>query len=139
MASYKGQDLKKLQEEWYKKLKDSGFKDIEDASEDLRANRKIKGSFHGRTAVQRKCKEEYFLRMSQIFAHPETVFRNDLEKFVLKRYLEGALIRHIVDELLCLGTPKERKTIRIMIRRYEMDWNVRYYNDRELNRKPPKS
>lgn len=138
MKSYKDQDLKKLRDEWYKKLRDSGFNDIEDASEDLRANRKIKSSFHGRTPSQRRCKEEYFLRMSQTFANPETKFRNEIDRLILKRYLEGALIRQIVDELEGLGTPKERKTIRILIRRYEMAWNVRYYTDRQLNRKPGK-
>jgi len=130
-------EFKRLQSHWYKKLADDGFIDIE--KEKNGSHILIQGAiypFRNNDSFVRLIKEEYFRTIGQITHDEKTEFRNEIDQYILIRYSDGARIKTIVEELILRGTPKERKTIRIIIRRYEMAWGIRYYNQQQLNVKP---
>jgi hypothetical protein len=129
-------EFKKLQKQWYKILKDSGFNDIErEKDEQLVLTQTAAYPFRNTDEFLRIIKEEYFRCMSQKALDENTVFRNEIDKYILLRHSEGAKIKIIGEELVSRGTSRDRKSIRIIIRRYEMAWGIRFYGPRELNLK----
>ncbi len=118
----------RLQETWYQKLEESGFKDIEKLHN---------GQFiliENSTRVYRNCadlfeiemREEYYRQISQAVYDEDTVFHNEMDRFILTRRSEGAQIKEIEGELS--NSPlkdRKRKTIRHIIQRYEAAWGLR--------------
>lgn len=92
-------DLKKLQKVWYKKLKKSGFEDIEKDENTLKhwATRVFKessnGSYYNEKEVYYKSREEYY-RMAGRFLWDFT-FDNKLEHKIWSLHSEGMSIRDI--------------------------------------------
>lgn len=143
MTTSKQADLKKLQAEWEERLRAEGFGcEIEGAGlkavefgPNIGANKShVEGKFI-RVPMQRKHYRDYYLEMSHRVEDPTTSYRNEIDKHILRRHVDGARMHTIVEELKVRGTPKERKTVRIIIRRYEQAWNVRHYTRAQLNRK----
>lgn len=120
---FTGVEFRELQRYWYKILEDSGFKDIERFKGDELVLIETSSSIFRNT--KKPLKECYFHKMSSELNDEDTLFRNDLEKYVLHRHCEGAMIRTIVDELNTLGTPRHRHTIRHIIMRYQIEWGIR--------------
>ncbi len=114
------EEFKKLQKLWYKRLEESGFKDIEKLED--------KPVYDPPYLTK-----EYYELIYQAVQDEKTVFRNNIHKYILTRHSEGAQIKAIVRELLGQGTPRDRKSIRIIIRKYEMAWNIRHYTLKQLN------
>lgn len=126
-------EFRKLQKEWYKKLKDLGFNDIEIFKDDELVLSVYK-SRETRQEIKRKqlMTFEYFICLSQAVEDAGTFFRNEIDRYILRRFAEGAKIKIIVEELLERGTPKHRHTVRFIIRRYEMAWGFKYYTSNQL-------
>lgn len=121
-------EFKKLQNKWYRCLEREGFNDIEK-----------KNSFEGfRTypagwATDIACKTEYFSRLYHAVNDENTVFRNELDKYILTRYANGARINTIMNELNGMGESLRRNSLRFIIRKYEIAWKVRNYLPNQLN------
>lgn len=126
-----------LQKRWYKKLADSGFKDIENPMTGDLSSKEAQRNYRRDKMPQdlRVAQADYFFILSQLAFNDDTFFRNDAERYILMRYSEGTRICDIVKELIERQTPRERKTIRFIIRRYEMAWGLKYYSRKELNLK----
>lgn len=90
----KPKDFKKLKAEWYSKLKDSGFKDIEKKSGQL-----TRGAprLDDRAQVQVEAIESYY-RMARIFLI-EYKFEDEIQKTVWELHSEGVSTRDISDIL----------------------------------------
>lgn len=128
------EEFKKLQKEWYQRLSDQGFDDIEKIRNDHVVLIKSSSySYRDMDAICREAKEQYFILLEQKSKDVSTQFRNDIDKHIMIRHSEGAHINTIVRELDALQMPRERKSIRIIIRRYEMAWNIRCYTKKQLN------
>lgn len=117
------EEFEKLQAFWYKRLEQQGFKDIETDKNPL-------GIF---IPTFEESQRDYFSVLYEIANDEKTTFKNDVHKYILRRYSEGARIKQIVDELVIRETPRERKSIRFIIRRYEMAWGIRFYTSKQLN------
>jgi hypothetical protein len=78
-------------------------------------------------------KEAYF-RIIASHAHAQP-FRNETHRLILMRYAEGAMIKVIVAELQEIGQYRCRNSVTFIIRRYEMEWGLKEYTPRQLNRK----
>lgn len=91
--------FKKLNKEWQKKLKDSGFKDIEDKNEELIMNsfHQIKGDNKNFIPVLAEQKQEYY-RMATHFLE-EYTFESKLEKEIWRLHSEGLGYRPIINQL----------------------------------------
>lgn len=117
------EEFEKLQAFWYKRLEQQGFKDIETDKNPL-------GIF---IPTFEESQRDYFSVLYEIANDEKTTFKNDVHKYILRRFSEGARIKQIVDELVIRETPRERKSIRFIIRRYEMAWGIRFYTSKQLN------
>lgn len=127
-------ELRKLQEEWYDKLAAHGFEDIEKIKGDeLVLIQTAASPYRNEDEFSRKMKEEYFRRLAQAVHHENVVFKNDVHRYILLRRAEGAQIKTIRSELISQGLYRCRRSIRCIIRRYEMIWGIRDYEPNELN------
>lgn len=129
-------EFKKLQEYWYKLLADSGFEDIEKFNGDeLVLKQSANYCYRKNDMLSRIRKENYYTRIGQAVYENEAFFRNEVDRLVMARHAEGAAIKSIVEELLSLGTPRDRLTVRYIIRKYQMIWGFKYFTPKELNLK----
>jgi len=121
------QEFKALQEEWYKKAKDSGFKDIEYIIGNIESLKESSSNcYRNEPNVRIQNKEEYFTRLTHIVEDPNTTYAHLENKIIMMRHSEGAKIKDIRTELQLLGVNKDRKSIRLIIRRHEDKWNLKH-------------
>lgn len=131
-------EFNKLKREWYGKLKESGFEDIEEKVPNpiwLRDCDTASYPFRCMAPHKRKDRAEYFNVLTAIVNNPATEFRNATDKYILNCYIDGYEIAAIIRSLAHIGIFRDRKTIRILIRRYEMKWHLRKYTRKQLNLK----
>lgn len=122
-------EFKKLQKHWYAILEQSGFKDIERMSNDnfiLVSSAKACYRHNG-DDVLRRAKEDYYRLLTHIVEDEKTVYKSEIDRYIMYRYSQGALIKDIVDELLSVGKKRDRKTVGTTIRRYEKNWGLKRY------------
>jgi hypothetical protein len=128
-------EFRRLQQEWYKRLADEGFKDIEKPhGEDFILLQTAGYCFRETDSFAKEMKEEYFRCVSQMAEDPDTDFRNDIDRHILRRHAEGAKIKVIIQELDSMDMSRTRESVRTIIRRYEMAWGLRQYTDRMLRK-----
>lgn len=125
-------EFKKLQKDWYQRLKENGFKDIE---KDERLNEPVETLFRNTDEFLMPLQEEYYRLLSQAVNDENTVFKNEADRYILTKYSEGMQIKDIVEDLSKLGMPRKRLAIRYIIRRYEMKWKIKTYSKKQLNQK----
>lgn len=127
-------EFKRLQQQWYQKLVEHGFRDIEKSiGEELVLIHDAAYCYREVDAFERQMKEEYFRCMGQIVNDEDTEYRNDIDRYILIRHAEGAKVKSITKELEAKGTPRHRHSVRFIIRSYEMSWGIRKYTDKQLN------
>ncbi len=131
MASSK-EDLKKLNAIWYVKLKEAGFVDIEKKNGRLKQPSPMAELYDRRKGNR----EIYFQMLMAKLSDPSTVFRNFIHRYILIRHADGAPAVIIVRELRAAGLSRTRDSVRFIIRRYEMLWNIRHYTRTQLNLRP---
>lgn len=134
---WRKKNFKDIYKEWNKKLKDSGFEDVEEDSKDTKEERLLKqkstNAYRQASELERESRLDYFCFVGYL-AH-NTVFPTDLEKLVMIRHSEGAMIKNIVDEIASRGISRDRKTIRHIIRRWQTKWGIKSWSLREMNLK----
>lgn len=113
--------FKWLQREWEIKLKESGFKDIEDENGRLKQN--AANSYRTSIHAVIDGKQRYFELLGQW--HHERDFKNDIERLVMQRRSEGVLIKDILMELESIGKKRHWDTVRLIIRFYERKWGIK--------------
>lgn len=134
MTFWKTQSFKALQKEWYQRLKDDGFQDAEEVVDGKSVLKQIASHVyrnHGLFEIENK--EAYYQFISQKVQ--ETVFAKSVDRIIMSRHAEGRLRKHIVEELEEIGEPRCRNTITFRIRKYEMEWGMRQYTPKQLNKK----
>lgn len=134
MTFWKSPKFKALQEAWYQRLAASGFQDVEEMiGFDMVLRQTAHHAYRGTDDLMRDSKADYYHLVSQKVQ--ETEFESDVDKLILTRHAEGKKHVHICRELELLGLARNRKTIRYRIRIYEMQWGLRTYTPRQLNRR----
>lgn len=132
-----GGKFRELQKYWYKILEESGFRDIEKLIGDelvLKQNSDHNGWFIDQ--FTREMNEEYFRTICEIVGNEDTVFRNDIDKIIMNMHAYGAKIINIVNTLKANNMTRNRASVRFIIRRYEIDWGLKQYTLKQLNKKP---
>ncbi len=91
--------LKELQDLWYKKLKDDGFKDIETSEYFLKwpVEGQIQQNLHENRSRYNEAKQDYY-RLVGYFLH-DYDFKVDKEKLIWEMHAEGLSLRKISMEL----------------------------------------
>lgn len=134
--SKKNEELRVLQHHWYRLLAESGFEDIEKIhGNGLVLIEKSSMCVMDLSPAERFDREEYYRFLGHKVNDERTIFRSPEDEFIMNRYAEGAKIATIVKELNGKGILRERKSIRILIRRYEQEWKMKSYSRRQLNLK----
>lgn len=116
MSAFKTKEFKSLHDEWMKKLKDSGFEEIEDVkSQDELLIRWDSSYFQARYSEETfQLKQEYFERAREL-SH-RFKFSCWLEKAVWENHADGLSLREIVRKLRtkenCLNKDKAAGFIR---------------------------
>ena len=92
---YEKKDFKALQKEWYQKLKEEGFRDIEDQKTGI-----VERPFSHRryrTDLFYQASVDYYLTMGHYLENGH--IRSDLDRKVLEMHIEGRTYRAIAKEL----------------------------------------
>lgn len=146
---WRSKNFKSLAEIWDEKLKEAGFLDAEiELKTERTLRQKASNCYRHASEVERDLRQQYFTQVGYfanntdllngekdlgLFAY--ALFPNELEKLVMVRHSEGATIREIVDEITLKGMTRDRKTIRHIIRRWQMKWGIRSWTLRQMNLK----
>lgn len=99
-------ELKKLQKEWYKKLEDTGFNDIEkNESSEYNVKRPVSKRFTEKNKLFRKgtwvVKQEYYdMALEFLNVYP---FPRELDKVIWEYHANGLTVRDISQTLLKTG------------------------------------
>lgn len=131
-------EFRSLQQQWYQKLADSGFKDIERIrNDDLFVESPAFCLRHskGRDEFDREMDAEYYRRLGHAVNDDNVVFRTEIDRYIMVRYSEGAKIVKITKELFAQGISRDRKALRAVIRKYEMAWGIVEYSRSQLHLK----
>lgn len=114
MSSPNNKDFAALKKEWYNKLKETGFEDIEQDDNYLKSwtsslvKARNKGSYS-------ESKAEYY-RIASHFLH-DHAFVSKKEQFIWERHSEGISIRNIAIALKQAGIPTYRRDVHDTIQR----------------------
>lgn len=131
----KKDEFQKLQKLWYGKLADTGFVDIERFVNGEMVIRQFSCSIERQNKRNRKAaSEEYYKSLYFKAHHQETCYKNEADRYILQMFSNGIRIKEIVEHLVSIGLSRDRKNVRLIIRRYEMKWNLKSYNDKQLCR-----
>jgi hypothetical protein len=127
-------EFEALQSEWYEKLRQQGFIDIE--QKDPRSvPSHIAAMETPRKLLLFETTEEYFRKISDAAFDPKTKFKSKKDKYVMGLYARGVKQIDIMLLLKQRGTPLRKEAIRFIIRKYEMAWNIRHYTKKQLGLK----
>lgn len=110
----KSKEFKELQREWTKKLKKSGFEDIEQDEDHLKSW--SYEFFREYDENKFKAKEEYYNMASEFFNNYH--FENSTDKFVWFQHSEGVSIRDIVKMLKVKRIKSYRFKVHETIKRF---------------------
>jgi hypothetical protein len=126
----------KLQKEWYRKVQESGFHDIECfEGDELVLSRPSPSDYFRASSFEREMREQYYLAICHAVHAEDTVFKNDVHRYVMQRHAEGAKAKTISEELEAKGHIRHRHSIRFIVRKYEMAWGLRTYDHKQIGLK----
>lgn len=120
---WKTEKFKAIKEEWYQKLSDSGFVDIE---KNERLKQRADNSYRTKDLTLIENKSRYFDLLGQ-WAHEEE-FKTEIHRIVIERRSQGVKIKDIVLELKRLHWLRRKRhsdTVRCILRHYEKKWGVK--------------
>lgn len=130
--SQNSKDFKKLQREWNKRLKDSGFKDIEQPDGRLKRwdshyfQLQFSQNHQGLTKEYQESKIAYY-RMAGYFLN-DYKFQDEVEKLIWNMHSEGVGQRAIIKELKHRGLRGHFDYVGGTIRRLAAEMKKRYQN-----------
>lgn len=128
MTYWQTQHFRAMQAAWYKRLRESGF---EDAEVLVGSELHLKSQYVTQIeAKERESRADYYRALGE---HIQTaIFKTEIDKVILTSRAEGLRIKDICARLRAIGKPRDRLTVRIRIRVYEMRWGMRVYTKKQL-------
>lgn len=134
MEFWKTKQFRTLLKTWNQRLDETGF---EDAEIELRHERALKqrasNSYRQASQLERETRLDYYLFLGKLVS--EATFTNNLEKMVMHKHAEGSSIQEITRFIELNGISRDRKTIRHIIRRYQMRWGIRKWSLKQMKLK----
>jgi len=117
-------EFEKLKDEWYAKLKSSGFHDAED---EIKGKSYLRQSalncYRGNNLTEIESKQRYYELLGQKF-YEEQDFRDEIEEFVMEKRVSGVKSVSISRTLERIGERCHKDTVRKIIRKYEKRWQI---------------
>jgi hypothetical protein len=126
--------FKLLQKKWYEKLREADFVDVEHEFDgEFELTQRSSNAYRQASFIVRESKVDYY-RLIGHYTHNEK-FDDPVDEIVMKMVAEGAKIKAVSEELKRQGFKCHRQTIRYIIRRYENQWGIRRWNQKQLTSK----
>ncbi len=126
--------FKSLQKYWYDILKASGFEDIEKlVGGELVLKQSANYQLRDLDPLEKEARQEYFAIITHKTNDEKTLFRNNVDRIIMQEHANGAQMKEIIVALTLRGESRCRRAIRVIIRKYEMEWGIRKYTDQQLN------
>ena len=130
----KKQSLQELQHEWDMILAATGFKDIERTIGNDRVLMQFSSNAYRQAdSITRENKIAYFESLSEKVN--DGIFNNEVDRFIMTRYSEGAKQIQIIEELSHRGHSIHKNTVRYIVRRYETAWGIRAWSNEQMKLK----
>lgn len=128
---YQTTEFKDLAKLWEEKLEKDGLPDIEKHV----GNRQVlkqnsPNVYRQMDSFRREAKEDYFRIIG--FCVQDLAFDNEVDKLVMEHKAKGAKITEICEALLKAGMSRYRRTVRLIIRKYEDRWGIRTWRPEQL-------
>lgn len=132
MKFHETEEFKKQKKDWYQKLKESGFKDIEVVVGNEEKLRQYSKGYANNDKL------DYYQALTYYVSSES--FDNETDEFIMIRCSNGTKIKDISDELKKNSKKRShRETIRYIIRKYEVRWGIKNYKPSQLSSKREKS
>lgn len=116
---------------WEEKLKEEGLQDIEKS---IKGKRVLKQNspnvYRQMDPVRREAKELYFRELGKCLH--SACFDCSVDRVVMVLRSHGAKIVEICDSLAKMGMSRYRRTVRLIIRKYEDRWGIRSWRPDQL-------
>lgn len=118
-------EFKELEKEWYRKLEENKFLDIEKKKNGESFLRQRSGYCYRRTIQnQVSARQEYYELMAQCF-QSEFRFKDEIEEYVMEKTAHGGSINEISRVLRNINERYHRGTIRLIIQKFEARWGIK--------------
>jgi hypothetical protein len=131
---WRKKEFKKLSKIWNKKLAEVGFEDAEiELKEDRALKQRASNSYRQASQLERESRLEYYSLLGSLTNN--TKFQDFIDKTVMMGHSEGKTIKEIVNDLEHWGISRDRKTVRYIIRRWQMRWGIKHWNLKQMNLK----
>lgn len=118
-------DFKKLEKEWYERLRQSNFQDIEEVVNGKSVlKQRASNCYRAEDPVRIESKRKYYELLSHHY-HQEQGFRDEVEEYVMAMRAKGNSIEEISNKLVAAKERCYRGTIRKIIQKYETKWSIR--------------
>lgn len=129
----KHEEFLALQKEWYEKLANSGFKDIEVLKNgNLHLTKNIVSrQYDAEVAKRARMREEYYRGLRHFVDEPSTKFRNSVDLFIMLLRSNGYSTYKIYAELIAAGIKRNHRTVVTTIRKYEHRWGIRFWTRKQ--------
>lgn len=140
MTYWRTQHFRAMQEAWYARLRVEGFEDVEQLVQgEMMLRQTADHPYRGQDELCISTKETYYRVLSQKLEQDGTWFRNEIDRLILSCFAMGTKVTRIVEILQREGKPRCRNTIMFTIRKYEMQWGLRAYTRKQLNKRERKT
>lgn len=124
-------EFRELAEKWEEKLEHDGLVDIEKCLKQERVLRQSSSNVYRQMeGTRREAKEIYFRELGKSLRSAS--FDSYVDLIVMTMRAEGAKIVEICDALARNGTRRYRRTVRLIIRKYENMWGIRIWRTDQL-------
>lgn len=124
MERKKPKDYNSLKKEWYEKLADSGFKDIE--QDEFKFKHVSHASYFGREIVKRNyhAKSEYYSMAGQFLNSYK--FESELEKVIWEYHANGISLRNIAKLLKTVEIDMNKDSVHGVLKKLVAEMKKRY-------------
>jgi hypothetical protein len=130
---YETLEFKALSKQWEKILEQEGLADAETSVGEKRALRQNASNVYRQMdPTRREAKELYFQQLGRCLHSVSLSFDNEVDKMVMVLRAQGAKITEICAALIEAGCSRYRRTVRLIIRKYEDRWGIRNWNPEQL-------
>jgi hypothetical protein len=128
---YQTDEFKELADEWEEILKEAGLPDIEKSVGKKRVLKQNSPNVYRQMdPVRREAKEQYFRELNRCLH--AACFDCSVDRVVMVLKAEGAKIVEICVALEKLGMRRYRRTVRLIVRKYEDRWGIKSWSPEQL-------
>jgi hypothetical protein len=128
---YRTDEFRRLSIQWEDRLAKEGLGDIE---KQLGVKQVLKqracNAYRQMEPERREAKEIYYREISACLHQAR--FDSEVDEIVMTLKAQGAKITEICQELLKKGMSRYRRTVRLIIRKYEDRWGIRHWSQDQL-------